>query len=75
VSAPARPRNAHTCPGCKARQVPRHQLACRSCWYRLPYGIRQEVNAAYRDRENGTGRHHAALRDALDWYRDHPKET
>lgn len=66
------PRPTHTCPGCKSVQVPRHKLACRPCWYRLPRALRQRINDAYR---RDSAAHRGALREAFDWYRDHPAVT
>lgn len=64
------PRPTHTCPGCKQRQVPRHQLSCRPCWYRLPKELRDQLNGSY---HRGTASQHAeAMRACLDWYRDNP---
>lgn len=63
----------HKCPGCD-ELVPRSQLACRRDWARLPADLRAEVSAAYRDGPM-SGRHVAALGDALDWYRNNPPAT
>lgn len=62
-------RVTHTCPGCKRRQVPRHQLSCRPCWYRLPRDLRDRLNAAY---HQGAEAHAPVMRECLDWYRDNP---
>lgn len=63
------PRSTHPCPSCDKRQVPRHQLACRPCWYRLPKALRDRLNNAYhRDPLD----HPQAMRACLDWYRDNP---
>jgi hypothetical protein len=73
VTAPSRPkpRQTHTCPGCHQRDVPRHQLSCRPCWYRLPPELRDALNAAY---HKGTAEEHGrAMRACLDWYRDNPR--
>lgn len=34
-----------SCPACRARKA-RAQLACRSCWGRIPLAHRRDVNAA-----------------------------
>jgi hypothetical protein len=68
VTAP-RQRPTHACPGCGKRQVPRHQLSCRPCWYRLPRDLRDRINDAYRrDRTE----HMYAIADAAEWYRQNP---
>jgi hypothetical protein len=55
--------------------VPRHQLACKPCWFRLPKIYRDEVNAAYRRRATDPSLHRRALRQAFAWYRDNPEVT
>lgn len=73
MTAPAKPRTTHTCPGCSKREVPRHQLSCRPCWYRLPKNLRDDLNNAY---HRGTPEDHAAaMRACLDWYRDNPPKA
>jgi hypothetical protein len=62
----------HACPGKCGRQVPRYQFACRSDWARLPAEIRQAITSTYkRDRLA----HYEAMGDALDWYRENPREA
>jgi hypothetical protein len=73
------PEPTHDCPcGCES-QIPHHELACNPGWFRLPPRIRTDINEAWRSmrhgrdaaaRSAGTTRHHAALMEALDWYRD-----
>jgi hypothetical protein len=66
-------RDTHTCPcGCGG-QVPRHQLACKPGWFRLPADLRGWVGAAYRTRRADPDGHFRALRAAIQWYRDHPR--
>lgn len=67
AAAPAR-RPTHTCPGCRKREVPQHQLSCRPCWYRLPKHLRDAINAAYH--RGSPDEHQAAMQACLDWYRD-----
>lgn len=75
-------RLSHPCPGCGALGVPRHQLACKPCWLRLPADLRNAVNGTYRARSRGSAdatrrsavvsAHRRALAAAMEWYRDHP---
>lgn len=61
--------SGHRCPGGCSRYVPQRQVACRSCWYRLPLDLRRPITATYqRDPEA----HLDALLDALRWYRENP---
>lgn len=65
----------HACPGCGAPGVPRHQLACKPCWFRLPPDLRNAVNGSYHARARGAAgvrAHRQALTTAMRWYRDHP---
>lgn len=68
--SPARARAAtHACPGGCHRQVPQHLFACKPCWLRLPYDLRQPISANYRRDEAA---HLAAMADARHWYRENP---
>jgi hypothetical protein len=62
----------HTCPGCKAPNVPQHQLSCKPCWFRLPAPLRAATNAAYHRRLANPAPHRAALAAAMRWYRENP---
>lgn len=65
MSPEARP--THACPGGCGAKVTYAQLACRTCWFRLPVTIRREVTAGWVDNK---ARHRAAVVVALAWYRD-----
>lgn len=65
--------DTHDCPGGCGAQVPRHQLACKPCWFRLPKPIRDDINAGYRKRTADPGPHRRAMRVAFLWYSDNPK--
>ena len=56
----------HTCPGkgCQI-QVPRHQLACRSCWFKVPAPLRRAINETYRNRSKNPDAHSANIREAI----------
>lgn len=62
-------RTTHDCPGCKKRAVPRHQLSCKPCWYRLPKDLRDRLNNAF---HRDPGDHLAAMTACLNWYDDNP---
>lgn len=64
----------HGCPGDCGAMVPRHQLSCKPCWFRLPSPLRNAVNNAYRHRASNPTPHRAALAAAMRWYRENPKE-
>lgn len=64
--------DTHGCPGDCGARVPRHQLACKPCWYRLPKPLRDAVNGAYRHRQQNPAAHRSALAAAMDWYRRNP---
>lgn len=74
----------HECPcGCRGR-VPRHQLACKPGWFRLPRHLRNAVNDTYytrthtRDpdkRSAAVVAHRKALEMAFDWYERHPRPS
>lgn len=62
----------HKCPapGCEA-SVPPDMLACRNDWYRLPRGLRNRIWAAWAGGAGaGSGKHTAAVREAVQWYRE-----
>ncbi|MCA1693510.1 MAG: hypothetical protein LC749_01580 [Actinobacteria bacterium] len=60
--------DTHDCPaGCGA-QVPRHQFACRTDWFRLPKPYRDAIWQGYR--KSGSGEHLDAMGDAIRWYQD-----
>lgn len=65
----------HDCPGGCGTQVPRHHLACRPCWFRLPAPLRDDVNAGWRSRRADPAKHRRALRAASIWYRANPVVT
>lgn len=65
--------DTHKCPGGCDTDVPRARLSCRPCWYRLPVDLRATLNEAYRARGAHTAPHRAALRDAIEWYRNNPR--
>ena len=67
--------STHDCPGGCTGQVPRHQLSCRPCWYRLPKVLRDDVNAGYRKRATDPYAHRRALIAAYHWYDSHPLEA
>lgn len=72
VTRPRLPAATHTCPcGCGAA-IARHLLSCRQGWFRLPKELRDRINAAWR---RDRAAHAAAIRDALDFYRDNPPRT
>ena len=71
----------HPCPGCQTPGVPRHQLACKPCWFRLPQDLRDAVNGTYRaksyakrpeTRSRAVVAHRQALAAAMTWYRANP---
>lgn len=62
----------HECPGGCGSRVISVQLACRSCWFRLPKELRDEVNASYRSRTRDRMRHASAILQAGRWYRANP---
>lgn len=43
-------------------------FACRACWYRLPFAVRQAISSAYGRDEAA---HVAAMQAAIDWYATH----
>jgi hypothetical protein len=55
----------HTCPGGCRRQVPRHLYACKACWVRLPFPLRQPISANY---QRDDAQHAAAMAAAQQWY-------
>lgn len=65
--------DTHGCPGDCGASVPRHQLACKPCWFRLPQGLRDAINRAYRNRQQKPRVHVLALREAMRWYAEHPR--
>lgn len=65
----------HACPGDCGAKVPRHQLACKPCWFRLPQELRNAVTAAYRHRVRNSTAHREALAAAMQWYRAYPRST
>lgn len=67
------PKNdTHGCPGDCGAQVPKHQLACKPCWYRLPKPLRDAISSAWRHRQQNPAAHRAALGAAMRWYRANP---
>jgi hypothetical protein len=68
----------HPCPGCDAPGVPKHQLSCRPCWFRLDRVIRDRISRAYRAMRqyphdgDYQAAHRRALADALEWYKTNP---
>lgn len=63
----------HGCPGDCGALVPRRQLACKPCWFRLPAPLRNAINLAYRHRQQNPTAHRAALGAAMRWYRANPR--
>lgn len=62
----------HECPGGCGNPVPRAQLACRPCWFRLPDPLRNDIWRAWRLRPHDAGvAHQWAVAAALNWYRLH----
>lgn len=68
MTAPA-PSTTHACPGACGRQVGHKRYACRTCWYRLPFDLRNTITGSYRagDRLG----HRSAMRAAHEWYKAH----
>ena len=66
---------SHLCPspGCNT-QVSDAQFACRGHWFCLPEGMRNEINAAYRQ-EPLSDRHLAAMRQARTFLAARPDEA
>lgn len=62
----------HDCPGRCGAQVQQRLLACRTCWHRLPWRLKQDVIEAYRKRATDPRAHREVLATALSWYRDNP---
>jgi hypothetical protein len=62
----------HACPGKCGAQIARHRFACRVDWYRLPADIRTAISDNYK---RNPGAHFAAVRDAIEWYADNPREV
>ncbi len=57
----------HQCPGCGKPGIPRQTFACKSCWYRLPKQLRDDINFGWRrDRIL----HLEAMADSMSWYAD-----
>jgi hypothetical protein len=49
------------------------QLACASCWVRLPKQLRDQVWKLYRDKTaRGGPEHTAAVRACVEWWRANP---
>jgi hypothetical protein len=67
VAEPPAP-STHDCPGRCGRQVAHHLYACLACWRRLPYALRQPINATYQRDAAG---HAAAMAAAGHWYSRH----
>lgn len=59
----------HPCPGCEQPGVPRHQLACRPCWAKLPSDLKNAVNGTFRRRLADPAPHRRAAVAAYHWYR------
>lgn len=64
--------DTHGCPGDCGARVPKHQLACKPCWFRLPKPLQRALNQAFQRRGQNPAAHRAALAAALDWYRRNP---
>lgn len=65
------PDTSHACPGGCGTRVPRHRLACRACWPRLPLPLRRAI---WTHHESGNKvAHLEALAAASRWYRDNPR--
>jgi hypothetical protein len=63
------PYTTHPCPGSCGARVPKHLLACRTCWFRLPAYLRDRVNRTHRQ---DPAAHRKAVADAVTWYRNNP---
>lgn len=63
----------HACPGDCGKQVPRHKLACKPCWFRVPVEVRQLVTRAFVGRHDHPAEHRAAVLAAMAWLREHPR--
>lgn len=62
--------NSHECarPGC-GRQVPRNHLMCKPDWYRVPYHLREAVNATWRFGMGLTSpEYREAVRSAVEYF-------
>jgi hypothetical protein len=62
-------RPTHDCPGGCGLPVPQRQLACRSCWYRLPADLRRAITSNWK---RDLDAHRLNLVDAVQWYRENP---
>jgi hypothetical protein len=64
----------HECPpdGCD-KVIPNRLFACRADWYRLPRGIRDDINRTYRSGDDAG--HLEATMAAQEWYDAHPKRS
>lgn len=80
----SRPDTSHECPGCGQSGVPRHHLACKPCWCRLPDGLRDAINGSFHartrakrpdDRSIAVRAYRRALTAALSWFRDNRTEA
>ena len=61
----------HKCPRPECtRRVPDDLFACRGDWYALPERLRTAVWSGWRSGDADL--HAQAMRDAIDWYREHP---
>lgn len=65
--------NTHACPGGCGKQIPQQRLSCQLDWYRLPRELRDEINAAYRNRGRNRLAHVRALQKAYAWYHGNPR--
>lgn len=68
------PEPTHACPGRCGAQVPYAQLACKPCWGRLPKPLKDDINAAYRQRRSDPLAHLRAVGAAGNWYRANTQE-
>jgi hypothetical protein len=67
------PRPAQACPGRCGHQVPVELICCRTCWYRLPLGLRQVIHAiccrSTTNRRRAAIAQAAAIAAARYWFR------
>lgn len=68
----------HACPGCGALGVRDDRYACKPCWNRLPWELRDRIMATWSAKRRAPSDIHAAVahRNAMEaggiWYRGHP---
>jgi len=67
---------SHACGGCGTR-ISSALFACRSCWPRLPAGLRTQILRSWGRRQHGTegaaAEHETAKAYASAWFARHPR--